>query len=170
MFFSPPFSCSASLCEQLLAGGSGETPAYSLLGILTYYFFLLLTPPRLRIPQGLEDCRIITSFYYRNHNRGHQPDWNTAVLLLPFTVSAIEQDWKTAVFILPSTSAFRNVGYLGLEDCRITTSFYFESKHLAAKLDWKTAVFILPSTPSCVRVVLDWKTAVLLLPSTEVCR
>ena len=33
-FFSPPFSCSASLCEQLLAGGSGETPAYSLLGIL----------------------------------------------------------------------------------------------------------------------------------------
>lgn len=34
VFFSPPFSYSASLCEQLLAGGSGETPAYSLLGIL----------------------------------------------------------------------------------------------------------------------------------------
>ena len=29
VFFSPPFSYSASLCEQLLAGGSGETPAYS---------------------------------------------------------------------------------------------------------------------------------------------
>lgn len=43
MFFSPPFSYSASLCEQLLAGGSGETPAYTL----------------------LEDCRIYTSFYYR---------------------------------------------------------------------------------------------------------
>lgn len=32
MFFSPPFSYSASLCEQLLAGGGGETPAYSFVG------------------------------------------------------------------------------------------------------------------------------------------
>ena len=36
VFFSPPFSCSASLCEQLLAGGSGETPAYSLLFKVNY--------------------------------------------------------------------------------------------------------------------------------------
>lgn len=59
MFFSPPFSCSASLCEQLLAGGSGETPAYSFWEyccIATSFYWRRL---------GLEDCRIITSFYYR---------------------------------------------------------------------------------------------------------
>ena len=194
MFFSPPFSCSASLCEQLLAGGSGETPAYSLLGILTYYFFLLLTPPRLRIPQGLEDCRITASFYsYRDYRSGEN-DWKTAVLLLPFTTGITTEDinrigrlpylsflllrrfatlgtsdWKTAVFILPFTLQNGSRFLKGLEYCRITTSFYFESKHLAAKLDWKTAVFILPSTPSCVRVVLDWKTAVFILPSTPSC-
>ena len=209
MFFSPSFSCSASLCEQLLAGGSGETPAYSLLGILTYYFFLLLTPPRLRIPQGLEDCRITASFYsYRDYRSGEN-DWKTAVLLLPFTTGITTEginrigilpyyyflllsvpsnrigrlpylsflllrrfatlgtsDWKTAVFILPFTLQNGSRFLKGLEDCRITTSFYFESKHLTAKLDWKTAVFILPSTPSCVRVVLDWKTAVFILPFT----
>lgn len=39
-FFSPPFSCSASLCEQLLAGGSGETPAYSLLFKLNVWIWI----------------------------------------------------------------------------------------------------------------------------------
>ena len=84
MFFSPPFSCSASLCEQLLAGGSGETPAYTLLeycrittsvylqlsrqtfykiGRLPYYYFLLLKTYDISWSAGLEDCRIITSFY-----------------------------------------------------------------------------------------------------------
>ena len=43
--FSWPSPYLASLCEQLLAGGSGETPAYPLL--------------------GLEDCRIYTSSYRR---------------------------------------------------------------------------------------------------------
>ena len=35
-FFSPPFSCSASLCEQLLAGGSGENT-----GLFFFWVFCL---------------------------------------------------------------------------------------------------------------------------------
>ena len=131
MFFSPPFSCSASLCEQLLAGGSGETPAYSLLGILTYYFFLLLTPPRLRIPQGLEDCRITASFYsYRDYRSGEN-DWKTAVLLLPFTTGITTEDINR-IGILPYYYFLLLLGYCRglhsrLEDCRIYTSFYLTS-------------------------------------------
>lgn len=82
-FFSPPFSYSASLCEQLLAGGSGETPAYSFLeycritlpsnrvhrlydgemiGRLPYLYFFF-SPSVCRTTLDLEDCRIYTSFY-----------------------------------------------------------------------------------------------------------
>lgn len=53
MFFSPPFSCSASLCEQLLAGGSGETPAYSLLFKLNFlWIYVVLTLIQTRMPIG----------------------------------------------------------------------------------------------------------------------
>ena len=146
MFFSPPFSCSASLCEQLLAGGSGETPAYSLLGILTYYFFLLLTPPRLRIPQGLEDCRITASFYsYRDYRSGEN-DWKTAVLLLPFTTGITTEDINRIgrlpyyYFLLLSVPSNRigRLPYLYFLLLVATTH--------APDVDWNTAVFILPFT------------------------
>lgn len=51
VFFSPPFSCSASLCEQLLAGGSGETPAYSLLFKLNFlWIYAVLTLIQTLVP------------------------------------------------------------------------------------------------------------------------
>lgn len=106
VFFSPPFSCSASLCEQLLAGGSGETPAYTLLeycritnsfysvgfwvsnitiGRLPYYYFPSTCSSADRPSIRLEYCRITTSFLrcQCGHNRGR--DWKTAVLILPST-------------------------------------------------------------------------------------
>ena len=171
MFFSPPFSCSASLCEQLLAGGSGETPAYTLLeycriytsfylygalsgssmiGILPYYYFLLL---------GHQSCLIASDWI------GRLP---YLYFLLPLQRATLRSaDWKTAVLLLPSTGVTFIFTNARLEYCRIYTSFYSEvvtpelpqigrlpylyfllllSYSADGLKDWKTAVFILPST------------------------
>ena len=105
--FSWPSPYLASLCEQLLAGGSGETPAYPLL--------------------GLEDCRIYTSSYpwtvgQSAEQIGRLPYYY--FLLLSRHVPSGILDWKTAVLLLPSTPDQRPHVELRLEDCRIITSFY----------------------------------------------
>lgn len=137
VFFSPPFSCSASLCEQLLAGGSGETPAYTLLeycritnsfysvgfwvsnitiGRLPYYYFPSTCSSADRPSIRLEYCRITTSFLrcQCGHNRG--------------------RDWKTAVLMLPSTRRGSARHSPRLEDCRIITSFYSSFGHMVSLL------------------------------------
>ena len=101
--------------------------SYHGIGRLPYYYFLLLRQNGRRFlkdwktavlllpftkegkaseARRLEDCRIITSFYFFLHAYGETEDWKTAVLLLPFT------------------SERRAVAESGLEDCRIITSFY----------------------------------------------
>ena len=144
--FSPPFSCSASLCEQLLAGGSGETPAYSFFGRLPYYYFLLLPNGRFFQHQKLEDCRIYTSFYSAPAQLGF---WIGRLPYLYFLLLS----WHNvaSIGILPYLYFLllkRAVATIvrRLEDCRIYTSFYFKEESWHAKTDWKTAVFILPST------------------------
>ena len=155
MFFSPPFSCSASLCEQLLAGGSGETPAYSFVGKTA----VLLLPSTMYFSSEadvrLEDCRITTSFYCEIgvttvFSIGRLPyyyflllsmrllravgDWKTAVLLLPSTsTDPVQYDWKTAVLLLPSTELV-TPRPKRLEDCRIITSFYSEGNLFRGEL------------------------------------
>ena len=67
MFFSPPFSYSASLCEQLLAGGSGETPAYSLLFKLNFlWIYVVLTLIQTRMPIGRNAVWIYAVYSYSN--------------------------------------------------------------------------------------------------------
>ena len=41
-------------------------------------------------------------------------------------------DWKTAVFILPFTLTFIDYHKMGLEDCRIYTSFYYRKLKAAS--------------------------------------
>ena len=119
-----------------------------MIGRLPYLYFLLLkkwhqsdiadwktavlllpsTPRRCRSSDGrLEDCRITTSFYFRN------PDGTVVVigrlpyyyfLLLSSNDEQGQNDWKTAVLLLPSTQEALDTLLLRLEDCRITTSFY----------------------------------------------
>ena len=173
-----------------------STLAYSLaktskIGRLPYYYFLLLGPC-MRLGKGdwktavlllpstmaatvssaprLEDCRIITSFY-----SGRWLSWFYRIGRLPYYyflllmrwLTSLKQDWKTAVLLLPSTDHSSWGVVLGLEDCRIITSFYFPFD--AVPLD---EIGRLPYYYFLLLVVIrfafiaDWKTAVLLLPST----
>ena len=80
-----------------------------------------------RPPQGLEDCRIYTSFYSIN---GEDADAEIGrlpylyFLLLGLATSRSISDWKTAVFILPLTLLAQTLTGTRLEDCRIYTSSY----------------------------------------------
>ena len=141
------------------------------IGRLPYYYFLLLErtvewlnvdwkTAVLLLPSTeavismassrLEDCRIITSFYYartgedssrigrlpyyyflllRKEKRLKLVDWKTAVLLLPFT-SSFTRTAKPKIGRLPYyyfllLGAEERATVTGLEDCRIITSFYF---------------------------------------------
>ena len=97
-------------------------------------------------------------------------------------------DWKTAVLLLPSTSLAVSYAVLGLEDCRIITSFYsLQISHSVRKIGrlpyyyfllllQKSGVetligrlpyyYFLLLRPVSIHASDDWKTAVLLLPST----
>ena len=100
--------------------------------------------------KGLEHCRIYTSSYSALSPPAELFDWNTAVLLLPFTFSRFRscpgsigrlpyyyflllvgkhrfhrQDWNTAVLLLPFTHRGGEILLSRLEDCRIITSFYY---------------------------------------------
>ena len=129
VFFSPPFSCSASLCEQLLAGGSGETPAYTL----------------------LEYCRITNSFYsvgfwVSNITIGRLPYYY--FLLLSLTTLVHHSDWKTAVLLLPFYAV--SVGIIGAGIGRLPYLYFLllDAVRHDIAYDWKTAVLLLPSTKS----------------------
>ena len=101
----------------------------------------------------LEDCRIYTSFYFvlsilASVQIGRLPYYY--FLLLGRARREYEDDWKTAVLLLPSTYAVCAVRLLGLEDCRITTSFYSEPCSLHRKrigrLPYYYFLLLLPST------------------------
>ena len=118
----------------------------------------------------LEDCRIYTSFYFARTRAepvqiGRLPC--LYFLLLLVSKGNVPDDWKTAVFILLLLQIVAYTLEIGLEDCRIYTSFYFHGVHPRGYgigrlpylyflllihepnlgvLDWKTAVFILPFT------------------------
>ena len=47
-------------------------------------------------------------------------------LLLLLVSKPTVTDWNTAVLLLPSTFQIRKKGGVGLEDCRIYTSFYLD--------------------------------------------
>ena len=140
------------------------------IGRLPYYYFLLLCVLRLlrrldwktavlllpftrqngkRLRKGLEDCRIITSFYFfpRTHTErriGRLPYYY--FLLLTFRRLRQVLDWKTAVLLLPFTRRWsphinRLIGRLPY--------YYFlllRAANLSAICDWKTAVLLLPFT------------------------
>ena len=141
----------------------------------------------------LEDCRIITSFYwgYRaclHGEIGILPYYYTSFysdwvrysvmkigilpyyyfLLLPWHSQEWMFDWKTAVLLLPSTRAEQVHRIPWLEDCRITTSFYStgtrESAAWIGRLLYYYFLLLWDGSKSATR---DWKTAVLLLPSTN---
>ena len=170
MFFSPPFSYSASLCEQLLAGGSGETPAYSFLeycritlpsnrvyrlydgemiGRLPYLYFLLLGRAEGRDRIGiLPYCYflLLLVFSRRDTQIGRLP--YLYFLLLP---------------IEDAPTDFR------LEDCRIITSFYSISRcHTSLLIGRLPYYYFLLLHGSSSHLCADWKTAVFILPFTRV--
>ena len=201
------------------------------IGRLPYLYFLLLLgamgPERVdwktavlllpftvevdrRFSEGLEDCRVTTSFYCRtsigrleycriytsfysslskagafqigilpylyfllliNASESRYSDWNTAVLLLPFTHScssfSLPQIGRLPYYYFLLLWKRRNNTPKGLEDCRIITSFY--SKPLWP--GWKRIgrlpyYYFLLLLSYNIAIVRDWKTAVLLLPST----
>ena len=109
VFILPSISC----CPSSLIPWIGRLPYFILsstqimdtlltdtIGRLPYYYFLLLAGCWLYRWNGLEDCRIITSFYSRTGGFSNI------------------RNWKTAVFILPFTQPLLNLDF-GLEDCRI---------------------------------------------------
>ena len=140
------------------------------IGRLPYLYFLLLIIPV---------CVILT-------------DWKTAVFILPSTQTDHERmpigigilpclyfllllvskgnvpdDWKTAVFILLLLQIVAYTLEIGLEDCRITTSFYYCLGWLRAT--WIGILPYLYFLLLCFRrnvARIDWNTAVLLLPFT----
>lgn len=58
-FFSPPFSCSASLCEQLLAGGSGENTGLFFFGYFVWIFEYMPYFPSLNLSILTKICSLI---------------------------------------------------------------------------------------------------------------
>ena len=119
----------------------------------------------------MEDCRIITSFYFEFEHRrprwiGRLPYYYFLLLYRRDTCGFL--DWKTAVLLLPSTLKTRKWRNVRLEDCRIITSFYSYSadgfKQEIGRLPYY--YFLLLPAPTGRRIE-DWKTAVLLLPSTS---
>ena len=141
-----------------------------MIGRLPYYYFLLLAKEETMNPidwktavlllpstngyqrldsERLEDCRIITSFYYVasldvTSMIGRLPYYY--FLLLAPSGRVKQGDWKTAVLLLPSTSQEPKPRIGRLEDCRIITSFYSQRLERFQRIDWKTAVLLLPST------------------------
>ena len=147
-----------------------DAPEPAQIGRLPYYYFLLLDRARghqyddwktavLLLPStlettqtrvyGLEDCRIITSFYFGNH-----PDPRVGIGRLPYYYFLLllsidiqrRVDWKTAVLLLPSTgSVFQKwsnqIGRLPYYYFLLLSRFF-----ISERKDWKTAVLLLPST------------------------
>ena len=163
------------------------------IGRLPYYYFLLLlqcwriqagdwktavlllpsTPRTYRKENwGLEDCRIITSFYSASGVSegvwiGRLPYYY--FLLLWRRRYPQRLDWKTAVLLLPSTQVDGCRGFTGLEDCRIITSFYWLFRRWTpGKIGRLPYYYFLLLYMYSSSLWPDWKTAVLLLPSTLV--
>ena len=76
-------------------------------------------------------------------------------------------DWKTAVLLLPFICRMAISHLHGLEDCRITTSFYFCTVHIGTpsigRLPYLYFLLLPEAKPKCHG---DWKTAVFILPFT----
>ena len=103
------------------------------IGRLPYLYFLLLRQYRNMRESRLEDCRIYTSFYFPCAKSRGRTDWKTAVFILPST-SKILPRVRLGIGRLPYLYFLLLSGilcylYLGLEDCRIITSFYSTAWH-----------------------------------------
>ena len=76
-------------------------------------------------------------------------------------------DWKTAVFILPFTLCSATATEVGLEDCRIITSFYLSVSTWSGPTIGRLPYYYFLLLGNCSGCSgHDWKTAVLLLPFT----
>lgn len=126
VFFSPPFSYSASLCEQLLAGGSGETPAYSLLGILFEFLFEYMSYfPYLYLSILTKICSLIwiyvvLPFVQTFRTRKHwmlQFEYMSYCLLI--TLKGNSQFECMSYYLLPKLPPFNACSRFGLNICCI---------------------------------------------------
>ena len=138
------------------------------IGILPYYYFLLLKPQRhhdvgdwttavLLLPfttttevacnTRLEDCCIYTSFYLGTHGGtwigiGRLPYYYFLLLILEGHDGL--GDWKTAVLLLPFyfVRKLADVTKIG----RLPYYYFLFTRVSPHHVDWKTAVLLLPST------------------------
>ena len=118
------------------------------IGILPYYYFLLLKFSSTGSWAWLEDCRIITPFYFQKihghyHRIGRLPYYH--FLLLELHEDIVVLDWKTAVLLLPFTRRGRLTTWTLIG--RLPYYFLLLLRGASGSgEDWKTAVFILPFT------------------------
>ena len=119
------------------------------IGILPYYCFLLLQRQIENMP---DEIGRLPYLYF---------------LLLESWAYRAVLDWKTAVFNFLLLADVHGINRLGLEDCRIITSFYLRDAGAPVLTIGRLPYyyFLLLWRPVKLHPV-DWKTAVLLLPST----